>query len=130
MPNLFTTYVAGGGDDWRRAVGEEHMVFAWNWFPYGLELERLIADVSEGPRRNALNLFFNELAEVQPPEEMGAALLARRLALNGGDRVTFRVPGEDPRLVFILPGNIEADFTTPPEFVPMRVREFEARERQ
>ena len=44
---------------------------------------------------------------------MGGALLARRLVLAGGDRVTFALPGKEPVTVFVLPGPLEADYAVP-----------------
>ncbi|HHN73995.1 MAG TPA: hypothetical protein ENK10_02075 [Acidobacteria bacterium] len=115
IPEIFTVYSAGDGDDWRRPLGEDHSVFAWNWYPYGLAIDRLIEDVGKKSRRMDLDLYFNDIDRVQPPIDTAAYLLARRLVLAGGDRLTFTLPGQEPRTVFLFPGHFEADFAPPPE---------------
>ncbi|MDQ7007662.1 MAG: hypothetical protein Q9Q40_10545 [Acidobacteriota bacterium] len=115
VPEIFTTYAAGDGNDWRRPLGEDHSVFAWNWYPYGLPIERLIEDVETGARRRDLDLYFNEIDRLQRPVDTGAYLLARRLCLAGGDRLTFQIPGQEAQTIFLLPGHFEADFAPPPE---------------
>lgn len=109
-----TFYLAGDGNDWRRGVPEDHVVFAWNWIMVGLSIDRAIADVSEGHRRDDLDRYFNELEYVQPPHELAACILGRRLALGGGDRVTFHRPGAEPESGFIFPGSL------PPNYIPVR----------
>ncbi|RMF74565.1 MAG: hypothetical protein D6738_05995, partial [Acidobacteria bacterium] len=53
---------------------------------------------------------FNSLEREQQPWELAAVILGRRLALGGGDRVTFRPPGQEPRTGYILPGPLEPPF--------------------
>lgn len=129
IPDIFSTFIAGDGDDWRRPLQEDHMVFAWNWYPRGLSIEQAIKDVSEGPRRLDLNLLFNDLDRVQPGPEMAAYVLGRRLCLAGGDRVTVERPGEDPIAVYLLPSQAEPDFAPPPRSQRIRLPEFNIRER-
>jgi hypothetical protein len=110
IPDLRTFYVSGNGDDWRKPAREDHTVFAWAWLPIGLTPERIVQDVSEGHRRQDLDLYFNGLDRVQPPHELAGVILGRRLALGGGDQLTLALPGEDPLTVFLLPGPLEPDF--------------------
>lgn len=113
VPDLFAAYLSGDGDDWRLPVWEDDQVFAWNWVQVGLPLERAIRDLQTGQRRKDVEYYFNGVERVQPAEEVGGALLARRLVLAGGDRVTFALPGQEPVTVFVLPGALEADYVVP-----------------
>ncbi|GAB4225706.1 MAG: hypothetical protein Kow0062_28030 [Acidobacteriota bacterium] len=110
IPSIRSFQAAGNGDDWRKPKLEDHLVFAWNWIQFGLPLERAIADVDKKPRRTGLRVYFNNLEYEQPPWELAAVILGRRLALGGGDRVTFRPPGREPRTAYILPGPLEPPF--------------------
>lgn len=129
IPDIFSTFTSGDGDDWRRPVQEDHLVFAWNWYPHGLGIDQLIEDVSKGPRRLDLNLLFNSLDRVQPAPEMAGYVLGRRLCLTGGDRITFERPGEDPVAVFLLPSDAEPDSAPPPESRKLRLPRFNVKER-
>jgi len=129
IPDIFSTFVAGDGDDWRRPLQEDHMVFAWNWYPHGLSIEQAIEAVRKGPRRLDLNLHFNGLDRAQQAPEMAAYVLGRRLCLAGGDRVTFVRPGEDPITVFLLPSEAEPDFISPPKSKRIRLPNINIRER-
>jgi len=113
VPDLLTAYLAGDGDDWRLSVWEDDTVFAWNWIAAGLPLERALSDVRQGQRRKDIEYYFQNLDRPQPAAEVGAALIGRRLALGGGDRVTFEIPGKEPVTAFILPGPIEPDYALP-----------------
>ncbi|RMG45405.1 MAG: hypothetical protein D6718_07575 [Acidobacteria bacterium] len=110
VPDLNAAYVAGDGDDWRRPVAEEHVAFAWNWYPYGLPASRLAADLRDPKRKHDLDFYFNGLREAQPGPEAAAYLFARRFCLGGGDKLTFDVPGREPYTAMLLPGPIEPDF--------------------
>lgn len=116
VPEMRSFYVAGDGNDWRRPAHEDHVVFAWNWFPYPLKRERLLKDLETGNRRDDLRFYFIEIANVMPAQETGGTLIARRLALTGGDLLTIRAPGEDPQTVYVFPGAAEPDFILPPAF--------------
>lgn len=107
IPDTDTVYVTRDGETWRRPIREEHVVFAWNWYPAGLPLERAIADVETGPRRKDLDRYFVEIANEQPPADEAAYVLGRRLALSGGDQVIFERPGGPPDRVFLLPASID-----------------------
>ncbi len=109
IPDPTSFYVSGSGAQWRRPVFEAHVVFAWNWWGAGLTVDRAIDDVRGGFRRKDLDEYFNLLDSRQPAPDMGACLLARRLALPGGTRVVFDAPGREPETAFILPGPIEPD---------------------
>lgn len=113
IPDLLTAYLAGDGDDWRLSVWEDDTVFAWNWVSVGLPIERALQDVRQGQRRKDIEYYFQNLDRTQPAEELAAALIGRRLALGGGDRVTFELPGKEPVTAFILPGPLEADYAIP-----------------
>lgn len=110
IPDLSTFYVAGNGSEWRLPGKEEHFVFAWNWFPGGLSIDQMIADLKNGPRRKDLDDYFVDLPQPQTPEDMGAIFLARRLALDVGDRITFLLPGKAPLTVFMLPSPAYPDY--------------------
>lgn len=97
-------YVTTGGETWKRPAGEDHVVFGWNWYPAGLPVERALDEVGRPPRRAGLDALFRRLERAQPPADLAAALLGRRLALTGGDQVVFEVPGAAPRSAFLLPG--------------------------
>jgi hypothetical protein len=113
IPDILAGYLSGDGDDWRLPVWEDDAVFAWNWIQVGLPLDRAINDLKQGRRLFDVEYYFNGIETVQPPEELGGALLARRLVLAGGDRVTFAVPGQEPVTVFVLPSALEADYSVP-----------------
>jgi hypothetical protein len=113
VPDTLAAYLSGDGDDWRLPVWEDDAVFAWNWVQVGLPLERAIIDLQQGQRRKDVEYYFSGIEVVQPPAEVGGALLGRRLVLAGGDRVTFALPGEEPVTVFVLPGALEADYAVP-----------------
>jgi hypothetical protein len=113
VPDPLAAYLSGDGDDWRIPVWEDDAVFAWNWIAVGLPIDRAIDDVRQGQRRKDVEFYFNNLELPQPPEEVGGALLARRLVLAGGDRLTFEQPGKEPVTVFVLPGPLEADYAVP-----------------
>lgn len=113
VPDLLCAYLSGDGDDWRLPVWEDDVVFSWNWVMVGLPLERAIGDVRQGQRRKDIEYYFNGIDSAQPGEEVGGALLARRLVLVGGDRLTFELPGKEPVTVFVLPGPLEADYALP-----------------
>ncbi|GEM_PF-2992715 len=106
-------YQAGDGDEWRRPVKEDHLVFAWNWYPTGLPLSRLLEEVLQEPRRHDVKYQYERIPRMQPPPEEAAVLVGRRFALCGGDRVTFEVPGKEPVTVFLFPGPIDPDYTLP-----------------
>lgn len=110
IPDLSTFYVAGNGSEWRLPGKEEHFVFAWNWFPGGLSIDQMIADLKNGPRRKDLDDYFVDLPQPQSPEDMGAIFFARRLALDVGDRITFLLPGKKPVTVFLLPSPAYPDY--------------------
>ena len=118
IPEMRTIYMSGDGDDWRRAAKEDHSVFAWNWYQYGLPIERALKDLEREDRRLDLTLYFNKLEHVQRPADTAACVLGRRLALVGGDSVTFRAPGKEPETGFILPGPIDPDFIQPTSSLP------------
>jgi len=113
VPDTLAAYLSGDGDDWRLPIWEDDAVFAWNWVQVGLPVERAIGDVRQGQRRKDVEYYFNGIDVAQPAEEVGGALLARRLVLAGGDRVTFALPGKEPVTVFVLPGALEADYAVP-----------------
>ncbi len=106
-------YQAGDGDEWRRPVAEDHAVFAWNWYPLGLPLSRLLAEVLQEPRLHDVRYQYEQIPRMQTPPEEAAILVGRRFALCGGDRVTFEVPGRDPVTCFLFPGPIDPDYTLP-----------------
>ncbi len=110
VPDMDSFYVAGNGDNWRKPAQEDHIVFAWNWYPVGFSLAQAIEDVRGGVRRADLDGYFNVLANPQSGADMGACLLGRRLALGGGDQVTFKLPNEPPVTVLLLPGPIEPNY--------------------
>ena len=110
IPEIRSFQAAGNGDDWRRPKLEDHLVFAWNWFQVGLPISQAIEDVSKEPRRTGLRVYFNRLEFEQPPWELAGVILGRRLALGGGDRITFHPPGEEARVAWILPGALEPPF--------------------
>jgi hypothetical protein len=113
VPDMLAAYLSGDGDDWRLPIWEDDAVFAWNWVQIGLPVERAVSDLQQGPRRKDVEYYFDNIETVQPAEEVGGALLARRLVLAGGDRVTFALPGKEPVTVFVLPGALEADYAVP-----------------
>lgn len=113
IPAIPHVYPATGGGVWRIPVDDDHLVFAWNWFPVGIELERVLDEVRGGVRRKELNSYFNELAQPQPPAEMAGCLLASRFVLGVGDQITFSAPGKEPETVFLVPGFIEAPYVLP-----------------
>jgi len=106
-------YQAGDGDEWRRPVREDHLVFAWNWYPLGLPLARLLAEVQQEPRLHDVRFQYERIPRMQPPPDEAAVLVGRRFALCGGDRVTFEVPGKEPVTCFLFPGPIDPDYTLP-----------------
>ncbi len=118
VPDMLAAYLSGDGDDWRLPIWEDDAVFAWNWIQVGLPVERAITDLQQGQRRKDVEYYFNNIDVEQPPEEVGGALLARRLVLAGGDRVTFALPGREPVTVFVLPGALEADYAVPKAKAP------------
>ncbi len=115
VPFMNSVYPAGDGNDWRGPAQEDHFVLAWNWYPYGLTLDRVIKDLSRGHRREDVDLYFNDLAFAQSGLEVGGILLARRFALNGGDQLTIELPGQEAHTVFVLPGPLEPNYGLPPE---------------
>lgn len=121
IPEIRTFYVSGDGDDWRLNAKEDHSVFAWNWYQFGLSIERALEDLEREDRRLDLTLHFNKLEHVQRPSEMAACLLGRRLALTGGDSITFRVPGKDAETGYILPGPLDPDYIQPKDSRPTRL---------
>ncbi len=121
VPAMGSFYLAGDGDDWRRPVAEDHPVFGWNWIQVGLPIERLLEDVSAFIRREDLRLYFQKLENVQPPAEMAAAIVARRLALSGGDQVIFRAPGQEPVVTFVFPGEVEPNYIEAKSERPMQL---------
>ncbi len=111
VPSVWNLFLGGDGNDWRRPAQEEHLAFAWSWYPWGLDLVQAVDDVREGLRREDLDFFFNGIARLQPPAEAGGYLLGRRLALGGGDRITFRTPdGTEAERVYLLPGPAEPNY--------------------
>ncbi len=114
IPDLGNYYLAGDGNDWRLPVHEEHLVFAWSWYPYGLPLANIVGDITKENRRSDLYHFFKLLDHTLPPAEAGGYLLARRLALGGGDWIVFKPPGGPEQTVFVLPGALEPDYRIPP----------------
>jgi len=106
-------YQAGDGDEWRRPVREDHLVFAWNWYPLGLPLSRLVSEVLQEPRRHDVRYQYERIPRMQRPPDEAAVLVGRRFALCGGDRVTFEVPGKEPVTCFLFPGPIDPDYTLP-----------------
>ena len=118
IPEMRTFYLSGDGDDWRLTVKEDHSVFAWNWYQFGLSIDRVLKDVEREDRRLDLTLYFNKLETVQRAADMAACVLGRRLALIGGDSVTFRAPGKDPETGFIFPGSLDPDFAQPSNSMP------------
>ena len=121
VPDTLAAYLSGDGDDWRLPIWEDDAVFAWNWVQVGLPVERAIGDVRQGQRRKDVEYYFNGIDVAQPAEEVGGALLARRLVLAGGDRVTFALPGKEPVTVFVLPGALEADYAVPKTKIEMKL---------
>ncbi len=113
IPDIRALYLSGNGDDWRMPAHEDHVVFAWGWYPYPLKMKRLIKEVGAKPRRHDLDYYFNGVERVQEPIESGACLIARRFGLVGGDRVTITLPDADPHMVFVLPGPLEPDYSVP-----------------
>jgi hypothetical protein len=113
IPDTDSYYIAGDGNDWYRPAREDHVVFAWNWYPLGFTVAQLLEDLASGPRRDDLNFYFNGLERVQRPVDMGGVILGRRLALAGGDQLSIHVPGHDPELIFILPGPLDPDHFEP-----------------
>ncbi len=111
IPDLNTFFVCRNGETWRLAEGEDHLVFAWNWYPVGFAPADAVEDVRA--RRKVLDAFFAELALAQEPFEMAGYLLGRRLALSGGDTITFEVPGAKPATVYLLPDSIDPPSVTP-----------------
>lgn len=109
IPDIDTFYLAGDGNDWYKPAFEDHVVFGWDWWPAGLALTRAIEDVSAGFRRRDLNGYFQDLEFVQSGPDMGACLLGRRLALGGGDRLTFQQPGTEPVTAYLFPGSLDPD---------------------
>lgn len=118
VPELKSFYVAGDGNDWYKPLREDHLVFGWDWFVTGLAIERAIADVSDGYRRQDLDLYFNELDRPQLPSDMAGCILGRRFALGGGDSLTFTEPGKQPLVAYLLPGPSEPDHAEPKRWTP------------
>jgi hypothetical protein len=115
----------GNGDDWLYPSGEDHVVYRWSWYPGSLGVEEVIESVESGARRGDLDLLFNELERVQRPADMAAYLLGRRLALSGGDTVTFVPPDGDPVTAYLLPGPSDPETRLPAPYDPsdrMRLR--------
>ncbi len=110
IPDLTAIYAAGNGDTWRRPGEEEHYAFAWNWYPYGFTPAQAVADVRSGFRRKDLDVYFIDIPLPQEPIEVAGLLLGRRLALNGGDRITLELPHQEPHTTFILPGALEPNY--------------------
>ncbi|UCF69015.1 MAG: hypothetical protein JSV80_06950 [Acidobacteriota bacterium] len=113
LPDTDLVYLAGDGDDWRYPVAEDHIAFAWNWFPYGLAADRVVEDIRDEPRRHDINYYFQGIDSVQTGAEVGAYILGRRLALVGGDRLYFALPGKPESMVLLLPGPIDPDYWEP-----------------
>ena len=85
----------------------------------------MIEPVESGSRRQELDLLFNEFERVQRPADMAAYLLGRRLALSGGDTVTFVPPDGEPVTAYLLPGPSDPDTRLPAPYDPtdrMRIR--------
>ena len=114
LPRFVGYYYQGGdGDEWRRPVREDHLVFAWNWYPVGLPLARLLEEVQQEPRLHDVRFQYQRIPRMQPPPDEAAVLVGRRFALCGGDRVTFDLPGREPVTAFLFPGPIDPDYTLP-----------------
>jgi hypothetical protein len=113
VPDTTAYYVAGDGDDWRLPYPEDHCVFGWSWFPYGFTVEQILEEVRRGFRWTDVRLLFESVAVMLPAEEPAAYLLGRRLSLGAGDQVTFSLPGEEDRVVYLMPGPTDPDFLLP-----------------
>ncbi len=113
IPDIDTFFLTGDGNDWYKPAYEDHLVFGWNWWPAGLSLKQAIRDVSSGFRRNDLDRYFEGLEFKQTGPDMGGCLLGRRLALGGGDQLTFTVPGSEPVTAYLLPGPLDPDYYEP-----------------
>lgn len=96
-----------GGGVWRIPVDDDHLVFAWNWFPVGIELERVLDEVRGGVRRKELNSYFNELAQPQPPAEMAGCLLASGSCLEWGIRSPSPLQERNRKPFFWFPGSLK-----------------------
>lgn len=107
LPDFFVPALGGDGDDWYYPEEEDHIVFAWSWYPGSLTVAEVIDATATGKRRYGIDLYFNELAYEQRPAEMAAYLLGRRLALSGGDRVTFVSPVGKRETIYLFPTPIE-----------------------
>lgn len=118
IPEVESFFPAGNGSKWRRPAREDHIVFAWNWYPVGLPLARAIDDVKKGARRLDLDGYFAGIPQPQPAEESAGVIVARRFALFGGDRITFEPPGGEPYTVFLVPGGFEPDYYPYLERIP------------
>ncbi len=113
IPDIEASYVAGNGDDWRFPFPEDHTVFAWSWYPYGFTVEDVLRESWRGFRKDDIAELFEVIEVVPEPVELGGYLLARRLALGGGDRLIIERPGEEPSTVYLLPGTFDPNFFLP-----------------
>ncbi len=113
IPDVSALFVAGDGDDWRYPAGEDHVVFGWNWFPYGMTAQQILDPLRIGQRSLDIIETFKGFVVMPQPEELAGYLIGRRLALSGGDRVTIEAPGRDAVTAYLLPGHFDPDFILP-----------------
>lgn len=110
IPDMESLYLAGNGDNWRKPAQDDHVVFAWNWYPVGVSMTQAIDDVRTGFRREDLDGYFDLLPNPQSGPDMAACLLGRRLALGGGDQMTFEAPSQGSTTALLLPGPLDPNY--------------------
>lgn len=118
VADLSIPVLGGDGDDWLLSIEQDHLFFAWDWYPGPLSVEEIVGPIESGPMRRELTLLFNDIERVQPPGHTAAYLLGRRLALTGGDVVTFVDPDGEQTQVYLMPGAHEPDTFAPERYNP------------
>ncbi|MDH3283191.1 MAG: hypothetical protein OEQ13_00480 [Acidobacteriota bacterium] len=113
IPDETVLYLAGDGDDWRFPVGEDHAVFGWNWFPYGLTAKQILDPIRIGQRSLDVINTFLRFVTMPPPEELASYMIGRRLSLSGGDRMTIEAPGREAVTAYLMPGHFDPNFMLP-----------------